>query len=162
MRVVLAAAESLEPRDDDFAFATPGELLGLPTFVCSTREKRASCGCGRAFAGLSSGKGITFGVVAELDEAAVRAELAESANGAFWPAHGAAHALFWKDLLAMADAVTDDVLGTEIRVAVENGTFTILRPGNGPTTTGARPDALNAFLRAALAAEASADGESSR
>src|SRR4029450_2618250 len=61
------------PMSGDFNFALNGEALTLPTLVCSTPEKRDSCGCGRAFSGIECSKATSFGVVAEVPEVEIGA-----------------------------------------------------------------------------------------
>lgn len=64
MRLLVAAAG---PRAEDFAFTVPGELVRLAVACDRDRSGDGECGCGRSFAGLSSGMATTVAVVAEVD-----------------------------------------------------------------------------------------------
>ncbi len=66
MRVLVATEETQGDRDDDYAWATPGELVMFGV-VCASdlRGTGRGCGCGRAFAGLHSQRATTTAQVAE-------------------------------------------------------------------------------------------------
>ena len=68
MRVLTATNQDQGARDGDFTFATEGELV-LLEFVCASdrRDPESGCGCGRAFAGMSSHRATTTALVRELD-----------------------------------------------------------------------------------------------
>lgn len=66
MRVLVATEATQGVRDDDYSWATPGELVMFGA-VCARdlRGTGTSCGCGRAFAGLHSDRATTTAEVAE-------------------------------------------------------------------------------------------------
>lgn len=66
MRVLVATEETQGDREDDYAWATPGELVMFGV-ICATdlRGTGRGCGCGRAFAGLHSQRATTTAQVAE-------------------------------------------------------------------------------------------------
>jgi hypothetical protein len=74
-----------------------GELLTLPTIVCTGLEQRERCGCGRAFAGLTSVRACTTAVVEEREEPLVLEELRNSR-----------HYRSWTEQLNLAEAVEAD------------------------------------------------------
>ncbi len=66
MRVLVATEETQGDRGDDYAWATPGELVMFGVICASDlRGTGRSCGCGRAFAGLHSQRATTTARVAE-------------------------------------------------------------------------------------------------
>ncbi len=66
MRVLVATEATQGAREDDYSWATPGELVMFGT-VCAAdlRGTGAPCGCGRAFAGLHSERATTTAEVVE-------------------------------------------------------------------------------------------------
>lgn len=66
MRVLVATQETQGAREDDYAWATPGELVMFGV-ICATdlRGTGRGCGCGRAFAGLHSERATTTAQVVE-------------------------------------------------------------------------------------------------
>jgi hypothetical protein len=58
---VLAATQGHDP--DDFCFAVPGELVT----VAARCGDAYSCGCGRAWVGLTTRKGTTTAIVVDVD-----------------------------------------------------------------------------------------------
>lgn len=66
MRVLVATEATQGDREDDFSWATPGELVMFGV-VCASdlRGTGRGCGCGRAFAGLHSARATTTAQVAE-------------------------------------------------------------------------------------------------
>lgn len=64
MKVLVA---SHGDRADDFSFAVPGEVVMLGAVCHRDEYGDGECGCGRAFTGLSSHRGTTVAVVAEVD-----------------------------------------------------------------------------------------------
>lgn len=66
MRVLVATEETQGDREDDYAWATPGELVMFGV-ICANdlRGTGRGCGCGRAFAGLHSQRATTTAQVAE-------------------------------------------------------------------------------------------------
>lgn len=68
---VLVAATPTPAGPRDFCFAIPGELVMPPTVICCedrhAPDGAGPCGCGRAWAGLSSRRATTTATVAELD-----------------------------------------------------------------------------------------------
>ncbi len=66
MRVLVATEETQGDREDDYAWATPGELVMFGVICASDlRGTGRGCGCGRAFAGLHSQRATTTAQVAE-------------------------------------------------------------------------------------------------
>ena len=68
MKLLTATRTGQGERDGDFCHAVEGELV-LLGFVCATDRKNpdGGCGCGRAFAGMSSQRATTTALVRELD-----------------------------------------------------------------------------------------------
>jgi hypothetical protein len=68
MKLLTATRERQGERDGDFCFAIEGELV-LLGLVCATDEADpdGGCGCGRAFAGMSSMRATTTALVRDLD-----------------------------------------------------------------------------------------------
>jgi hypothetical protein len=68
MKLLTATRERQGEQDDDFCFATEGELV-LLGFVCAADEANpdGGCGCGRAFSGMSSLRATTTALVRDLD-----------------------------------------------------------------------------------------------
>lgn len=66
MRVLVATERTQGEKDDDYSWATPGELVMFGV-VCASdlRGTGRGCGCGRAFAGLHSERATTTAEVAE-------------------------------------------------------------------------------------------------
>lgn len=66
MRVLVATETTQGVREDDFSWATPGELVMFGA-ICADdlRATGRSCGCGRAFAGLHSERATTTAEVVE-------------------------------------------------------------------------------------------------
>jgi hypothetical protein len=54
-------------RADDFAWTVPGEVVMLGMVCARDEYGDEGCGCGRAFTGLSSRRGTTVAVVADLE-----------------------------------------------------------------------------------------------
>ncbi len=68
MKLLTATHDRQGERDGDFGFTVEGELV-LLGFVCASDAVDAGggCGCGRAFAGMSSMRATTTAVVCDLD-----------------------------------------------------------------------------------------------
>ncbi|MGS0685607.1 DUF7715 family protein [Nakamurella sp. GG22] len=68
MKVLVATTRTQGARSNDFDFCVEGELVWIGA-VCADdrRDPDGGCGCGRAFAGMSSHRGTTTARVAELD-----------------------------------------------------------------------------------------------
>jgi hypothetical protein len=66
MKVLVATETTQGVREDDYSWATPGELVMFGA-VCASdlRGRGEPCGCGRAFAGLHSERATTTAEVAE-------------------------------------------------------------------------------------------------
>ena len=66
MRVLVATDETQGDRNDDYSWATPGELV-MFGLICASdlRGTGSGCGCGRGFAGLHSERATTTAEVAE-------------------------------------------------------------------------------------------------
>jgi hypothetical protein len=100
MKVIVATARGQGERDGDFCWCVEGELIRFGE-VCA-RDRRdpdhGGCGCGRAFAGLSSHRASTTATVRELDITyeelvlALRSSLEEQGWPPEW-AEGDAHVL---------------------------------------------------------------------
>jgi hypothetical protein len=58
---MVALREAKRPRDGDFNFCVPGELVRFPFDACDCPD----CGCDRAMAGMASSKGTTIFEVRE-------------------------------------------------------------------------------------------------
>ncbi len=66
MKVLVATEETQGVREDDYSWATPGELVMFGVICASDlRGKGGRCGCGRAFAGLHSERATTTAEVSE-------------------------------------------------------------------------------------------------
>lgn len=86
----------------DFNHTEPGELLSVPAMVCEGDDSyRESCGCDRAFTGVTTARATTLGVVSEEEKEAV---LAEFRTGSF--------AAGWKSLNS-ADFDAEEALGEQ-------------------------------------------------
>jgi hypothetical protein len=68
MKLLTATRTGQGDRDGDFCHAVEGELVVLG-FVCATDQNNpdGGCGCGRAFAGMSSRRATTTALVRDLD-----------------------------------------------------------------------------------------------
>lgn len=71
MTHVIVASPQIDPRDEGFHFAVPGELVYVG-LMCATDESaedpgRGGCGCGRAFSGVTSHRATTLAEVVERD-----------------------------------------------------------------------------------------------
>jgi hypothetical protein len=68
MKLLTATRERQGERDGDFCYAVEGELV-LLGYVCATdrADPDGGCGCGRAFAGMSSMRATTTALVRDLD-----------------------------------------------------------------------------------------------
>src|SRR4051812_50228392 len=68
MKLLTATRAGQGDRTGDFCFAVEGELV-LLGLVCATDEADpdGGCGCGRAFAGMSSHRATTTALVRDLD-----------------------------------------------------------------------------------------------
>ena len=66
MKVLVATEATQGAREDDYSWATPGELVMFGA-VCATdlRGTGEPCGCGRAFAGLHSERATTTAEVVD-------------------------------------------------------------------------------------------------
>lgn len=66
MRVLVATEATQGARDDDYSWATPGELVMFGV-ICAKdlRGTGQGCGCGRAFAGMHSERATTTAEVVE-------------------------------------------------------------------------------------------------
>lgn len=66
MRVLVATDQTQGARADDYAWATPGELVMFGVICASDlRGTGRGCGCGRAFAGLHSERATTTAEVVD-------------------------------------------------------------------------------------------------
>src|SRR4051794_41941292 len=89
MKLLTATHAGQGDRTGDFCFAVEGELV-LLGLVCATDEADpdGGCGCGRAFAGMSSHRATTTALVRDLDltyddlRSAVEAHHVEAGVGA--------------------------------------------------------------------------------
>lgn len=119
MKVLIARPDTdrLTPfkRGHDFNFAEPFEILTLPAIVCEgPPEHAARCGCDRSFSGIKSGKATTFGIVAEIDEADVRAAVRDSEIVASWRDEDFdADEVFFDDIRSLEAALADVPVGAE-------------------------------------------------
>lgn len=67
MKWVVAPTEEQKGNGElDFSYATPGEILTVGGFKCSSGYPEDNCGCCRAFSGLKSRKATTIAVIAEV------------------------------------------------------------------------------------------------
>lgn len=65
------ATDQMDPRDGGFSYTIPGEFVYVG-FMCDTDANsedpgKGGCGCGRAFAGVTSRRAATLAVVEERD-----------------------------------------------------------------------------------------------
>ena len=68
MKLLTATSISQGDLPDDFHFATDGELVRLGEVCARDRADPAGgCGCGRAFAGLTSRRATTTALVTDVD-----------------------------------------------------------------------------------------------
>lgn len=126
MRVLVATEETQGERDDDYSWATPGELVMFGVICASDLRGRGGggCGCGRAFAGLHSERATTTASVTEwvgnLDDLylAFRDSLAKGGWLDFGGTPEDAHAVVTETLmevLLVADRYpVGTVLGTDV------------------------------------------------
>lgn len=65
MKILVATSKTQGQRENDFFFATEGEMV-IEAFVCDSDQGNpdGSCGCSRSFVGLKSGRGTTTAMVA--------------------------------------------------------------------------------------------------
>lgn len=75
------ARPSAELRRPDFCWTADGELLTLPDFPCADADV---CGCGWSFAGVSSARASTWGVVEMRSVAAIAAGVSSGKHLAGW------------------------------------------------------------------------------
>jgi hypothetical protein len=96
MKVLIASRRTQGERPGDFSWTVEGELVHFPVFVCDLDRRAAEageplggCGCGRAFAGMSSHKAGTTAEVADLDisREEYAAALASSLHACGWIPH---------------------------------------------------------------------------
>jgi hypothetical protein len=67
MKILTATATSQGARDNDFTWAVEGELVLIqPPCATDKRDPDGRCGCGRAFAGISSHRATTTAQVRDL------------------------------------------------------------------------------------------------
>jgi hypothetical protein len=69
MRLLTATERTQGQRDNDFHWCIEGELVIPPPQVCELdrSDPDGGCGCGRAFAGLSSHRATTTAIVSEIE-----------------------------------------------------------------------------------------------
>ena len=79
---LIPAPPSAELRRPDFCWTRDGELLTFPDILCADGDE---CGCGWSFAGITSARACTWGVVEMRSIAAIAAEVAAGAHLAGWP-----------------------------------------------------------------------------
>lgn len=67
MRLLTATSTGQGALENDFTFATEGELV-IAGLVCVRDEEDpdGGCGCGRSFVGLNSGRGTTMAMIREV------------------------------------------------------------------------------------------------
>jgi hypothetical protein len=70
-----------ELRRPDFCWTTDGELLTLPDFPCADADV---CGCGFSFAGVTSARASTWGVVELRSVSAIAVEVRDGKHLAGW------------------------------------------------------------------------------
>ena len=128
MRLLTATTQDQGNRQGDFTYAVEGELVLLEE-VCATdrRDPDGGCGCGRAFAGMSSQRATTTAVIRELDLIYDDVELAVSG---YYRTGG----------------VCPDVIGVdEFAVLVNDQTHEVIRFAQAfpvGTVLGRRPDSV--------------------
>jgi hypothetical protein len=68
MQLLVATSQTQGMRDNDYYFATEGELVWTGALVCATdqNDPDGGCGCGRGFAGLSSHRACSTAAVRQL------------------------------------------------------------------------------------------------
>lgn len=120
MRLLTATARAQGHRDNDFNWCIEGELVMPPPVVCAADrdDPDGGCGCGRAFAGLSSHKATTTAIVRNLPEL-TRDDLVEAVRSSLdqqgWPTDE-------------ADNIADDLV--EVAAAFDTGTVVEQRLGD--------------------------------
>lgn len=69
MKLLTATSRTQGQRANDFTFCVEGELVILGPVICDQDQEDpdGGCGCGRAFAGLNSGKATTTALIKDLD-----------------------------------------------------------------------------------------------
>jgi hypothetical protein len=154
VKVLVAAVESACPREDDFNFATPGEVLALSVLICRTPERRTECGCDRSFAGVDSSKATTYARVAELgsaDAAALAASFPASRRVAGWPGLPLARraAILWQEVEALSARIAPLAAGSEVRVRSEQHAFELVCE-DGTRLTRRRVPGLTALIDATV------------
>jgi hypothetical protein len=154
VKVLVAVADTPRPRDGDFNFATPGEVLALSVLICRTPERRAECGCDRSFAGVDSSKATTYARVAELGEAeaaALASSFPDSSRVAGWPGLPLERraAILWQEIVelsALIDAVSP---GAEVRIRSGQDDFELVCE-DGTRLARQRVPGLTAIIDATL------------
>jgi hypothetical protein len=77
MHVLVATSATQGARPTDYCHCIAGELVWLaPPCADDAQDPDGPCGCGRAFAGMSSHRATTTGLVADLPIVAAEVELA--------------------------------------------------------------------------------------
>ena len=92
MRLLTATALTQGTRDNDYNWATEGELVTIdPPCDCDFGDPDSACGCARGFAGMSSHRPTTTALVWDLDmtRADLRLALQAARADAGWVLSGA-------------------------------------------------------------------------
>ncbi|MFJ1536385.1 hypothetical protein ACIOFV_50280 [Streptomyces mirabilis] len=98
MKLLTATSRTQGQRDNDFNWCVEGELVIVGPIVCDrdAEDPDGGCGCGRAFAGLNSGKSTTTALVKDLDftrtdaAEAIRSALEQSGMARYYDAEDVA------------------------------------------------------------------------
>jgi hypothetical protein len=117
MKVLVATSQTQGDRPGDFHWGVDGELVWI-SFVCDTDANNpdGGCGCGRAFAGMSSHRAMTTAEVVDkpaLTRSDFRIALRSSLDAQGWSILDATQMADW--LLTVAEALpTGTVVGRRL------------------------------------------------
>ncbi len=67
IKCMVATKDTQGQRENDFCFATEGEIVRFGPLCCSDKDLDGGCGCARSLVGIESGKSTTTMKIVELD-----------------------------------------------------------------------------------------------
>lgn len=67
IKCMVATKETQGQRENDFCFATEGEIVRFGPLCCSDKNLDGGCGCARSLIGIESGKATTTMKIVEMD-----------------------------------------------------------------------------------------------
>lgn len=126
MKVLVSRVQQRGALTSDFHFTDEGEVLTLPSLVCDGEDSvRERCGCGRAFAGATSGSACTVAVVAEHDEDDVERAVKDGIRKRWGDDLVQAG---WEDYLLLAAAIKPLSIGEQVRIENKPNSFKLMQP----------------------------------